>query len=153
MNQPTKTYSNSLKSYRRADHGVKVALSYALIRLLSEQLYQSPLKAIEELVVNAFDAEARVCRIYVPTTDQEQFIAVFDDGIGMDYRGLVDLWQVGHSNKRDGEIVLRSKRKTDWEIRDRQTGYIYNYRPIDIYHKEGQSCLGSHDRFHCVRST
>ena len=35
-----------------------VTLSPELIGLLSEQLYRSPSKAIEELVVNAFDAEA-----------------------------------------------------------------------------------------------
>ncbi len=43
-----------------------VKLNNDLVRLLSEQLYQSPAKAIEELVVNAYDAEATECRIYVP---------------------------------------------------------------------------------------
>jgi len=91
---------------------VEVSLSNELVRLLSEQLYQSPLKAIEELVVNAYDAEAEECRLYVPLADEDSdFIIVYDDGQGMDRDGLVNLWQIGRSNKRNEEIELRSKRK------------------------------------------
>ena len=43
---------------------VTVKLSNELVRLLSDQLYQSPLKAIEELVVNSYDAGAAVCRLF-----------------------------------------------------------------------------------------
>jgi len=42
---------------------IPVRLSTEIIHLLSEQLYTSPLKAIEELVANAFDADADICRI------------------------------------------------------------------------------------------
>jgi len=40
-----------------------VSLSNEIVHLLSEQLYTSPLKAIEELVVNSYDADAAECRI------------------------------------------------------------------------------------------
>jgi hypothetical protein len=40
-----------------------VSLSNEIVQLLSEQLYTSPLKAIEELVVNAYDADAEECRV------------------------------------------------------------------------------------------
>ena len=64
-----------------------VSLSPELIGLLSEQLYRSPSKAIEELVVNGFDAEAGEARVYVPQqADFKRFIAVFDDGSGMTIR-------------------------------------------------------------------
>jgi hypothetical protein len=49
-----------------AKRNVKVQLSHELVNLLSEQLYQSPLKSIEELVINSYDAGAHVCRVYVP---------------------------------------------------------------------------------------
>ena len=79
---------------------VPVALSNELVRLLSEQLYQSPLKAIEELVVNSYDADAGVCKVYVPSPDEDiNYIVVYDDGAGMSREGLSDLWQIGRSNK------------------------------------------------------
>ena len=91
---------------------ITVRLSNELVTLLSSQLYQSPLKAIEELVVNAFDADATECRLSVPgTSDSLPLILVYDDGIGMDEAGLADLWLVGRSNKRDEAYQRRLKRK------------------------------------------
>jgi len=106
--------ANSLSTISREDGRiVRVTLSNQLVRLLSEQLYQSPLKAIEELVVNAYDADAKVCRIFVPlpTDTEHEFIAVYDDGHGMDYQGLTDLWLVGRSIKREEEYERRRARK------------------------------------------
>ena len=48
---------------------ISVQISNEIVHLLSDQLYQSPLKAIEELVVNSYDAGAGVCRLYVPGND------------------------------------------------------------------------------------
>jgi hypothetical protein len=83
---------------------VPVTLTNQLVSLLSDQLYQSPIKALEEMVVNSFDAMATECRISLPTdrNDAPDFIAVFDDGEGMDADGLFDLWLIGSSKKRDG---------------------------------------------------
>ena len=102
-----------LQSTKDSGDSVHVELSNELVSLLSEQLYQSPLKAIEELVVNSYDADAKNCRIYVPFGDRsgEEIILVYDDGLGMDYSGLVNLWQVGRSNKRQEEIIKRLNRK------------------------------------------
>src|SRR6266542_3327144 len=92
---------------------VNVSLSHELVHLLSEQLYQSPTKAIEELVVNGFDAGARDCRVLIPVPNIEPqgIVAVYDDGLGMDRQGLSDLWQIGRSPKRLEEIAKRFKRK------------------------------------------
>lgn len=108
---------------RLQDHGepapdrLKVQISYELIRLLSEQLYSSPAKAIEELIVNAWDADARLCSVYVPSAlatppDDlpDDVIVVFDDGHGMDEEGLRDLWHVGRSRKRDPGHEGRTRR-------------------------------------------
>lgn len=89
-----------------------VTLSPELVGLLSEQLYRSPSKTIEELVVNGFDAEADEARIYMPdTADGRQFIVVYDDGVGMTYDGLADLWRVGRPKRRDDTIFDRKKRR------------------------------------------
>jgi hypothetical protein len=93
---------------------LQVRLSRELVSLLSEQLYTSPLKAIEELVVNAFDAEAKTCRVHLPTTldaTATEPIVAFDDGIGMDLAGLGDLWHIGHSSKRTEAVERQRRRK------------------------------------------
>lgn len=93
---------------------LEVRLSRELVSLLSEQLYTSPLKAIEELVVNAFDADADTCRILLPprlVDGPGEPIFVYDNGAGMDEDGLRDLWHIGHSSKRDAAVQEQRKRK------------------------------------------
>jgi hypothetical protein len=109
----TSSVADSLSSLTTYGDPLHVSLSNELVHLLSDQLYQSPIKAIEELVVNSYDADAKVCCVYVPASSQTEkdFITVFDDGVGMDYAGLVDLWQVGHSNKRLETIERLRERK------------------------------------------
>jgi len=90
-----------------------VSLSNELVQLLSDQLYQSPLKAVEELVVNAYDADATECRLFVPAPSdtEHRFVIVYDNGIGMSYEGLVNLWHIGRSPKSDDRISERISRK------------------------------------------
>ena len=95
---------------------IDLKISTELVHLLSDQLYQSPLKAVEELVINSYDAEAKVCRLSVPNASEivpaaRPSIAVFDDGSGITDAGMTDLWHVGRSNKRSEEVLKRSKRK------------------------------------------
>ncbi len=113
MNQSPGLISDAISGYTQLDKPVEVSMSHELVHLLSEQLYQSPLKAIEELVVNAYDADATECRVYVPlpSDTQKNFVVVFDNGIGMNQDGLMDLWQIGQSNKRNQDIESRRKRK------------------------------------------
>lgn len=107
---PSAILGEQLSGLGESREPLQVQISYELIRLLSEQLYSSPAKAIEELVVNAWDADAKNCEVYVPSALAEplegvpdDFIAVFDDGTGMDESGLQDLWHVGLSRKRKAE--------------------------------------------------
>ena len=89
-----------------------VTLSPELIGLLSDQLYRSPAKSIEELIINGFDAEATEARVFVPFSgDNQTFIVVHDDGTGMTYDGLADLWKVGRPKPRDGTMPVRMNRK------------------------------------------
>lgn len=107
------TFAESIPSIGESFGELDVALSHELIALLSDQLYQSPTKAIEELVVNSYDAEATECRLYVPASSDpdDKFIVVYDNGNGMDYDGLVNLWHIGSSKKRDVSEVIKYKRK------------------------------------------
>src|SRR2546429_9317817 len=81
---------------------IDVRLSYRIIELSSEGLYQSPTKAIEELVANSFDAGAQRVQVLLSSNLQKQdaTITVIDDGEGMDAAGLKDHWLIGISNKR-----------------------------------------------------
>lgn len=92
---------------------IPVSLSNQLISLLSEQLYQSPLKAIEELVVNSYDAGANECKVLVPISpiniDTDRVI-VYDDGIGMDVNGLTTLWSIGGSGKRNESDTINGRK-------------------------------------------
>lgn len=82
---------------------INVKLSFRIIQLFSEGLYASPNKAIEELVVNSFDAGA--LNVHIVTSDDfnqpDSTIAVIDDGTGMDIEGLQQHWIVGLSAKRN----------------------------------------------------
>jgi hypothetical protein len=105
--------AESLDSLTPHKEPLEVVLSNALVHLLSDQLYQSPVKAVEELVVNAYDADAKTCCVYVPypSDTESDFIVVFDDGIGMSYEGLTELWKIGDSSKREASIETLRKRK------------------------------------------
>ena len=111
MNQSSILIAELIDNLDNSDKSVQVATSYELVKLVSAQLYQSPIKAVEELVVNSYDADASECHVYVPLPSDtgQNCVIVFDNGIGMDYEGIVDLWKIGDSNKR--EEVIESKRK------------------------------------------
>ena len=83
---------------------ISVRINFDIIRLFSEGLYRSPHKAIEELVSNAYDAEARRVHVLLPEQpdDLKATLAplwVIDDGHGMDAEGFRQLWRVAASNK------------------------------------------------------
>ncbi len=86
---------------------VNVQISYEVIKLFSEQLYATPVKAIEELVVNSWDAEASVCSVHVDLDGERPLIVVFDNGKGMTLEELENLWHIGVSNKP----AISSRRK------------------------------------------
>src|SRR4051794_18673632 len=81
---------------------IDVRLSYRIVRLFSEGLYTTPIKAIEELVANSFDAGALRVAIVLPSDFNEQgaTMLVIDDGESMDAEGLQKHWLIGKSFKR-----------------------------------------------------
>ena len=122
------SFSGQMEGVGSSCGDLRVRLSNQLIHLLSEQMYSSPLKAIEELVVNAYDADANECRIALESDNDgmEDVIAIYDNGHGMDSTGLEELWYIGQSPKTSEDITpgLRSTRNRKiwhWKI-----GYICN---------------------------
>jgi hypothetical protein len=93
------------------DH-INVEISFQIIGLFSEGLYSSPNKAIEELVSNAFDADA-TCVHTVMSTDRASStasIAILDNGTGMDGAGLKTHWIVGDSVKSQARMTAKGRR-------------------------------------------
>lgn len=107
------TFSDQLQSLGSSRGELQVRLSTQLIHLLSEQMYSSPIKAIEELVVNAYDADANKCCIGFEKNEnlEDNTIVIFDNGSGMDYHGLEQLWHVGESPKIDEDVSPRYGRR------------------------------------------
>lgn len=90
---------------------IDVKISHRIIQLFSEGLYSSPNKAVEELVSNSFDANARNVHVILSPDlrDEEATIAVIDDGEGMDVAGLKQHWIIGRSTRRKGTGPLGRK--------------------------------------------
>jgi hypothetical protein len=81
---------------------IPVYISYEIIRLFSEGLYQSPQKAVEELVSNSYDANATRVHVLLPETAHdkpERPLWVIDNGHGIDRDGFFQLWRVADSKK------------------------------------------------------
>jgi hypothetical protein len=115
-----------------------VVLAPEIVPLLSAQLYQSPLKAIEELVVNSYDADARNCFVNLSASS----VAVSDDGIGMDLGALKTLWNVGRSIKRTDQAYLKLVSRK--QIGKFGIGKLAAYsiaRKISYYTKNGSDIL------------
>src|SRR3989441_3933651 len=87
---------------------IQVTISYRIINLFSGQLYQSPAKAIEELVANSYDAFADACYVIIPNNlSMSDRIIVEDDGTSMDVDGFEKLWAIATSDKRENESKNR----------------------------------------------
>ena len=90
---------------------VPVHFSYNIIELFSGHLYSSPIKAVEELVANSFDAFARKCVVYVPDSIEKSQVWVWDNGDSMDKDGMKELWLVAESKKRDAERESKAEKR------------------------------------------
>ena len=79
---------------------ITVRMSYEIIKLFSEGLYQSPHKAVEELVANAYDAGAEHAWVFTARDEYpEDSLWVVDDGSGMDSHGFEVLWHIADPHK------------------------------------------------------
>ena len=86
-----------------ARHGRVLNLNYSgrIIDHLGIQMYQSPVAAIAELVANAWDADADLVSIDLPTTINENSeIVIRDDGRGMEFKECQDRFlNVGYARR------------------------------------------------------
>lgn len=62
--------------------------------------FTDPNEWIREYVVNSYDAQAKLCRVWSRSADGECTICVSDDGHGMDKQGIIDFFTLYRSRKK-----------------------------------------------------
>jgi signal transduction histidine kinase len=79
----------------------RIRFSTEILRRLGEELNPSPDQSLLELVKNAYDADARHCRVELINTDEPGgTVLVSDDGDGMELEAIQNGWLViGRSGK------------------------------------------------------
>ncbi len=90
---------------------VVLAVDNRIIEHFSRFLYESPYKAVEELVVNGFDAFAESVRVYTPGPYTSDKVLVWDNGNSMSVDGLKQLWLIANSPKNNGNRIIERKNK------------------------------------------
>ena len=91
---------------------VVLQVDYQIIEHFSENLYDSPNKAVEELVANSFDAFATEARVFTPGPYTANRVIVWDNGESMDVEGLQQLWWIAKSPKLNGDRVEEREGRT-----------------------------------------
>ena len=91
---------------------VVLQVDYQIIEHFSEHLYDSPNKAVEELVANSFDAFATEVRVFTPGPYTANRVIVWDNGESMDVEGLQQLWWIAKSPKLNGDRVEEREGRT-----------------------------------------
>ena len=128
---------------------IPVSINYDIIRLFSEGLYRSPHKAIEELVSNGYDADARRVHVLLPeqpdgdATGSSAFLWVIDDGHGMDATGFRQLWRVADSNK-DGPLLTGRAPIGQFGI-GKLAAYVLAWKLTHVSRVEGRLLLTTMD--------
>ena len=79
-----------------------------LIQTLSSSLYKSGYYVLDELISNSYDADATKVEIQI---SQEKLL-IFDNGIGMDRKGLENYLWLGYSEKREDRKTGKLRRYT-----------------------------------------
>ncbi len=86
---------------------VTLEIDYEIIEHFSSHLYSNPYKAVEELVVNGFDAFCSEVFVFIPGEQVVEKVLIWDDGVSMNVDGLKSLWKIARSPKRENRLIDR----------------------------------------------
>lgn len=82
-----------------------------ILRRLGEELNPSPVEGVVELVKNAYDADARYCKVQLIGTHQAGgTVALTDDGDGMTAEEIANGWLVLGKSTKSQQNLTRRKR-------------------------------------------
>ena len=111
---------------------VTLQVDYQIIEHFSQNLYDSPNKAIEELVANSFDAFATHVRVFTIGPYTSTRILVWDNGESMDIDGLKRLWWIARSPKSNGVRETQQDGRTRKIIGKFGIGKLASYSVGDV---------------------
>jgi hypothetical protein len=125
---------------------VEVDIDQAIVKHFSQHLYSSPHKAIEELVVNGYDAGASEVHVYLPGEFTNDSVVVFDNGSSMDQDGLHQLWWVARSPKNEPGARIVGDRDVIGKFGiGKLASYALGRCVAHLAHKNGQYLLVEFD--------
>ena len=126
---------------------IEVSISHRIIELFSAGLYSSPNKAFEELVCNSYDAFASKVAVYVPSdsTVEGAYIWVCDNGEGLNPKELKNLWRIGESTKRQGNVRDKKRLQIGQFGIGKLATYILARKLTYISKKDGRYILATMD--------
>ncbi len=87
---------------------VVLNIDYKIIEHFSQHLYSSPNKAVEELVINGFDAFAEKVEVFLTGRYTTDSVLVWDNGSSMSIDGLKGLWHIADSPKQGRRTVSKN---------------------------------------------
>ena len=132
---------------------IPVSINYDIIRLFSEGLYKSPHKAVEELVSNAYDANARRVHVLLPEagddTEALDPLWVIDNGDGMDEDGFRQLWRVADSTK-NGPLVKGRRAPIGQFGIGKLASYVLAWKLTHVSYVDGRLLLTVMDFHKCT---
>src|SRR4051812_36920795 len=86
----------------------RIRFAADILRRLGEELNPSPDQSVLELVKNAYDADAKMCRIELSSIDQAGgAVRIVDDGDGMDGEAIANGWLVLGRSRKSGRQTTR----------------------------------------------
>lgn len=125
---------------------VDITIDHAIVQHFSQHLYSSPHKAVEELVVNGYDAGAGEVRVYLPGEFADDAVIVWDDGQSMDQGGLHRLWWVARSPKNASGGRKNNGRDVIGKFGiGKLATYALGERVAHLAHKDGRYLLVEFD--------
>lgn len=104
---------NREQNNRNTEDAIYFNFSYAALKLLGKNLYNSAANAISELVANSLDAKADKVYVYIDMSDKEHsVIEILDNGRGMNYSDLAEKYVWIGRNKRNDDGLSANEKQT-----------------------------------------
>lgn len=113
---------------------IEVTVDKSHILTIGERLYSEAVELIRELVNNAYDADATEVQITIGRDE----IAIRDDGLGMDLKGLKQYFNIGSSAKRQNPQSPKFQRDRIGEFGIGKFASLAACSRFEVFTKQGE---------------
>ncbi|MDI6758976.1 MAG: ATP-binding protein [Candidatus Omnitrophota bacterium] len=143
-----------MESYKEGINSIEVTVDKSHIVTIGERLYGESIELIRELINNAYDADAAEVKVSI----KDDSIIVEDNGLGMDFDGLRQYFNIGSTLKRDSPKSLKFCRDRIGEFGIGKFATLSACLCFEVWTKKGdfqarvtfdkQEWQGSKDKWH-----